>query len=138
MGKASGLRIRNVITPDEEANVRFLFENWENGIPEVPWRDLPSVKKKRDESFVTMMPRLDILGATVKGGGSNVTVQIAPTIVDLVSQLDNPPLRDYWRELGEWFRSRPWSIPVFVFLVATPLIAQWVELLANVVKFFED
>ena len=52
---------------------------------------------------------------------------VTKRIHELARELDNPPPKDYWKGVGAWFRSKPWSIPVLLVVVGIPLAVQWVE-----------
>ena len=56
-------------------------------------------------------------------------------LVEAVDELDNPPPKDYWKGIAVWFKSKPWSIPVFLVLVATPLVATWFDLIAKLLRW---
>jgi hypothetical protein len=45
--------------------------------------------------------------------------EIDPRILEVVHQIDNPPSpppKDYWKETEIWFKSKWWSVPVFILL----------------------
>lgn len=44
----------------------------------------------------------------------------------LVRQLDRAPPRDYWQEIAIWFKSKWWSVPLFVLAVLLPAVAGYI------------
>lgn len=61
---------------------------------------------------------------------------IEPNLLTTAEHLSAPaPPRDYWKEVEVWFRSRPWSLPVFLILVGLPLVVTYIQMLVTVLKW---
>ena len=61
--------------------------------------------------------------------------EIDGLLLEAVEQLDNPPPKDYWKGITDWFKSKPWSVPVFFALVALPLLVTWVEMIEKLLRW---
>lgn len=57
---------------------------------------------------------------------------ILTPVAEAAYKLDNPPPKDYWADIVKWFRSRPWSVPVVLFIVGLPLIVSWIQMVQTV------
>lgn len=44
---------------------------------------------------------------------------------------------DYWKDITNWFKSKWWSIPVFLLIVGVPLITAWKGIIEWIVTLFD-
>lgn len=58
-------------------------------------------------------------------------------ILELVRELDNPPPKDYWKDIRTWFQSRWWSVPVFVVAVGLPIVYTYFQMLKGLVDWLQ-
>ncbi len=68
-------------------------------------------------------------------GVSTNAVRVLPAVLDVVEQLDNPPLPDYRDWLTKWFWSKPWSIVIYILIVGLPAALGWVIMLKTILEW---
>ena len=62
-------------------------------------------------------------------------MRVLPQLMDEVQKLDHPPLKDYWKEIVAWFRSKPWSVPLVAIGVLIPILIQWYHLIRQLCQW---
>ena len=118
---------------DEQIVLRFIAGRFHNGgswfalesipIPEgcdVQWRD-------------RLLGRLSNYGLI--RSQSCDSFEIRPTIAPLLDQLDNPPKKNYWKELLDWWFSSRLRVGVTAFVILLPLLVQWIGMIKTVLEW---
>jgi hypothetical protein len=115
--------------------IRHFAKLFDTGTSEILRRDFPRPKDVGSEQVERVLKRFLNLGLlywheeyheVMIGGGSgkSQTLRIDARILDFAHQLDNPPPRDYWKEVETWFRGRWWSVPLVGAVVLPPILIQ--------------
>ena len=126
---------------DEKDVLRYLAQRFHNGEKFAGLGDYPrygELGEKRMKVIVRKFCNYEWLHLRKKEIGGVIwdrSYEIDGLLLEAVEQLDNPPPKDYWKGVTVWFKSKPWSIPVFLVLVATPLVATWFDLIAKVLRW---
>ncbi len=117
----------------EQEVARWLAKRFEKGGNLFDITSLCAEFRISQEEGLSIIQRFDRYGFI--SAVSSTTAEIEPTVMDVVDQLENPPLRDYWAELAAWFRSKRWSVLVVILLIVLPLLVQWVEMLGTLLRW---
>ena len=115
------------ISDEEKAFFIMLADRYLQGGKYVHLREFP-VSANADQS-VAMNLGLRYVNLGILRPFTESQFEIPDKIVEIAHQLKNPPPKDYWADISTWFRSKPWSIPVFFVLIALPLLVQWVQMI---------
>ena len=125
-----------ILYNEQETDILYWFgEQYDVGNVKLHFTEMPQFKKLERKGLIPILNRFECYGLIECKGNTCVILQ--PSILHEIDRLKNPPPRDYWKEISIWFRSRPWSIPVFVVLVVLPLIVQWIEMINKVINYFQ-
>jgi len=105
----------------EEELLRFLAGQYTSGKYYVLRAALPHHQEDEHREVSTLI-KFDRWGF-IKIVSSLLTVQVFEQAVEHLDALDHPPPRDRWQEVKTWFKSKWWSIPVFVLAAIVGLLA---------------
>ncbi len=82
--------------------------------------------------------RKQIREAGLIEGTSMYSIKVLPACVELVRKWDTPPLGplpDYRDKVSKWFWSKPWSIGVYVIVVALPAALGYVVMAKTILEW---
>jgi hypothetical protein len=105
------------LNEDEQKLARQLAVFYDKHGKLVQISDVPIYEDLGAQKVVDMFARFDryeLLHLKHRMAG-----EIDPRILEVVHQIDNPPSpppKDYWKETEIWFKSKWWSVPVFILL----------------------
>ena len=88
------------------------------------------------ESLMTRLAELRFVRPVELDGFAFPAVQGRPELASVIQTLENPPPKDYWKTLTIWFKSKWWSIPVFVVTVILPAVWGYIEVSQKIIKYF--
>jgi len=128
------------LSGNQHKAIRYLYNLRAGGSWDYPDREtIITEAGLTDSEYESLISRLDSLGlvdVVEADGFAYPAVRGEPELASIIQSLDNPPPKDYWKSLTVWFRSKWWSIPVFIVTVVLPAVVGYVELVQKVVKYF--
>jgi hypothetical protein len=116
----------------EQDILLFCAKQFDSGQPRIYANQLPGFERSQSE-VEAAIDRFANFGWLK--WETNVGLLIYSDVMGIAHRLNNPPPRDYWQQISIWFRSKPWSVPVFVALVTLPLLVTWVEMIATLLRW---
>ena len=122
------------ISEKEKQFILMLADRFLQGVKHVQSKDFP-VPPNSDPSVASNLGRRYANLGILKCIGEPL-YEIQDKVVEYAHQLNNPPLKDYWADIANWFRSKPWSVPVLLVLVCLPLLVQWVQMILYLLNWF--
>ena len=119
--------------------MRWLEKKYLAGERYVAVAEIPKECPIEDEHLNRLIERFKSYGLLKPGGTMrDRTIEILRPIVDAVHQADNQPPPDYWDKTTKWFRSKRWSLPVFVIVVGLPALWGYVDLVKKLVVWITE
>lgn len=116
--------------------LRAFAKIFHNGGQYIDASDFPRYEEVGEEKINQTIARFVRYGYLNQDSSSSY--ELLPQITEVVDQLDNPPPRDYWKEVEVWFRSKWWSIPFIGFVVLLPILVQWWEWIRQFFNLFRQ
>jgi len=117
----------------EQECILFSADRFNDGGRVLNLRELPGYKEVGHEETIRVINRFVNFGWLA--WETQVCLTIHGSVMDAAQAIRNPPPKDYWMAVSVWFRSKPWSIAVFVLAVALPIIAQWIVWLGKLLEW---
>lgn len=88
-------------------------------------------KSENNREVITKFGRLKLLRDITLAGDY---FEIYPSVLGLANQIQNPPKRNHFKEVTEWWFSTRWRALITVGIVILPLIVKWIEMIQFCVR----
>ena len=125
----------------QQAALRWLHEHRNDGNRLHERTSVIAETDLSDGEYVGLLKYLDCgdhLHEIVRsdGGPYAVAFILKDTISAEVKQLDNPPPRDFPKEVKQWFFSKWWSLPFWIIIVILPALVGYVTMIKALIEWF--
>ena len=116
----------------ERKCARFLADRFNEGGEYVGINEFPDFEEKGDECVQRVIARFKNYG--LLGWDSSSTLTIYSKVVEVSNSLENPPLPDHWRDLLIWFRSKRWSLLIFIIVALISFLGGAISLYKEIAE----
>ena len=123
------------LTEYEVELVRFCAKHYQERSEILGYVQCPKYEELGRKTVMESIERL--MRFNLLKGSSSSGFEILPAVLDLVEELDNPPLPDYRDRVTKWFWSKPWSIVVYILVVGMPAVLGWIVMLKTILQWLE-
>lgn len=119
----------------EQRVIRLLAKHYHENSERFRIDNLPKDNLTRDDirKIILRLERYGLIEPC-----TNESIRILPRLLDAAHQLDNPPTpddRDYPKEVERWFRSKWWSVPLWMLLVVLPALVGYITMIRMLLEW---
>jgi len=118
---------------EEQEYIRALAEHYDKTGTVIALKDLPRYEEFGQQKVLDLVARLKRYDFVEFH--SRDSLKIFPLVLDIVDQIDNPPVPNYWQELRKWLLKSKWRVAIVAAFVLLPLIVKWVEMLKTMLTW---